>query len=115
MAEQLKGEIIWYGGANDAIFIGRLSGFIDDNLIKLTIEPNDEYSGYDVTLNRREIGTLYDGTYKETGSLNNVGSVGCEVFKSREGREKFILSGNWYENENYFWYAKLSFKKFPVD
>lgn len=111
MASQtMRGEMIWYGGELETIIM-RVRGEVTENLVQFTIDPTEDYWGYEVSLSRKETGTIYEGSYVSSDGRN--GSVDCEVFKSIEGADKYVLHGKWFEERQYFWFARFFPLIFP--
>lgn len=112
----MRGEIIWWYG-NEEYFVTPVSGFVSENMVQFTTEPNkddgDAKEGYRVNLIRKEIGTVYEGHYTAIGNDSVNGRVECEVYKSIEGSEKFVLHGNWYQKGQYYWFARFKSLNFP--
>jgi hypothetical protein len=112
----MKGEIIWWLGDTEYL-TSKVEGIVSETLIRFTTMPSkydqDAKDGYQVNLLRGEIGTVYQGGYTAIGKENITGLVECETYKSIEGSLKYVLHGKWYQNGQYFWFARFYSVNYP--
>ncbi|HZY36749.1 MAG TPA: hypothetical protein VFE53_08885 [Mucilaginibacter sp.] len=118
MVNKLKGKSFWvndnfkYNGCKEKEFEHTSREIenivLDDNMISFFIprcEPTDKNHAYQVNLNRRDIGTEYEGTYKDVDNPANSDDVNCDKF-TNENQTRHFVYGKWTEDgTTYTWWA----------
>jgi len=118
--KQLKGKSFWvndnfnYNGIKEKEFEHTSREIenivIDENMIQFFIpecEPSLTNHAYHVNLYRKDIGTEYEGTYKDICNPDNTDNVSCDKF-ANENQTRYLLYGKWIEDKTtYTWWTVI--------